>query len=305
MKKILFYRDYHGFTGGHLKVWNYFEYVKYSKFFKPKIYFTNNSNFDGENPWCENLDNRESDWKPELSNALFVAGMDWTAVPLEYNKPVINFIQGLRHSNSNDLRYLFLNRLATRICVSEEVADAISSTGIVNGPVLVIKNGLDSKNFPAKKPIKDIKVLIVGYKKPALAAQVHELLKKSGIEVHLLTRMIARSDYLSLVARSVITIFLPCQAEGFYLPALEGMGLETFVICPDCIGNRGFCFDMQNCISPIYSLDGIVSACHEAIAIHSTGSAEKIISSGIQQFNAHSLIEERCRFIEILDSLNI
>jgi glycosyltransferase involved in cell wall biosynthesis len=305
MRKILFYRDYHGFTGGHLKVWNYFEHVEHSNIFKPKIYFTSNSNFDVENPWYDNIDDRESSWKPELSDALFIAGMDWTAVPLEYNKPVINFIQGLRHSDINDLRYSFLNRPATRICVSEEVADAVTSTGIVNGPVLVIKNGLDTKDLPAKKSIKDIKLLIAGYKQPSLAAQVHESLKKSGIEAHLLTRMIMRSDYLSLVARSAITLFLPCQSEGFYLPALEGMGLETLVICPDCIGNREFCLDMQNCISPIYSLEEIVSACHKAIKIYSTGSAEKIISAGIQQFNAHSLKEERCRFIDVLTSLNI
>jgi hypothetical protein len=305
MKKILFYRDYQGFTGGHLKVWNYFGHVKSSNIFIPKIYFTNNSNLDVENPWYDNVDDRESSWKPELSDALFIAGMDWTAVPSECNKPVINFIQGFSHSDSNDLRYSFLNRPATRICVSEEVADAVASTGIVNGPVVVIKNGLDSKDFPTKKLIKDIKLLIAGYKQPALAAQVHGLLKKSGIEAHLLTTMIRRSDYLSLVGRSAITLFLPCQIEGFYLPALEGMGLGTLVICPDCKGNRGFCLDMQNCMSPNYSLEGIVSACHEAIKIHAAGSSEKIISAGIQEFNAHSLNEERCRFIDVLTSLNI
>ena len=35
-----------------------------------------------------------------------------------------------------------------------------------------------------------------------------------------------------------MTLFLPNQREGVYIPGLEGMALGTLVVCPDCVGNR-------------------------------------------------------------------
>ncbi|WP_133240045.1 glycosyltransferase [Limnohabitans planktonicus] len=304
-KKILFYRDYQGFTGGHLKVFNYFEHVKHSNNFNSKIYFSKNSNYILNNSTSINSEDLELNWEPELADVLFVAGLDWSVVPFDIDKPVINLIQHVRHADPNDFRYNFLRRPAIRICVSQAVADAIISTGIVNGKTFVIKNGVDPLDFPEKNVYKDNQVLIAGYKKPELAAQIAQELNKLGIKNHLLIKMHERFDYLSLVARSAITIFLPCESEGFYLPALEGMGLGTLVICPDCIGNNEFCFHMQNCIVPIYSLEGIISSCCEAMEMLSTNYSEKIRTNGELQFKAHSLKEERARFIEILNSIDI
>lgn len=304
-KKILFYRDYKIFSGGHLKVFNYFEHVKFSNNFHPKIYFSKNSNYVFNSSISINPNDVELSWEPELADMLFIAGRDWNAVPVDCNKPVINLIQGVRHADPNDLRYNFLRRRAIRICVSQAVSDAITSTGMVNGEVLTIKNGINIKDFPKKNLNKDIKILIVGYKKPELAAQIAEILTKNGIRNHLLTKMKERSDYLSIVARSEITLFLPHDSEGFYLPALEGMGLGTLVICPDCIGNHEFCIHMKSCLMPIYTLEGIISSCYEAIAMLSTGSSAAIKMGGLLQFNAHQITNERYHFNKLLSSFDI
>ncbi len=51
MGRVLFYRDFHGFTGGHLKVWNYFNHTLQSENYQPYISFTPNSLWDSTNPW--------------------------------------------------------------------------------------------------------------------------------------------------------------------------------------------------------------------------------------------------------------
>ena len=303
MKKILFYRDFQKFSGGHLKVWDYFNHTKASGICEPVIYMTPYSLLDVSNPWVANGSAGLINWMPKEVDALFIGGMDWLAVPEDYNKPVINLVQGIRHADPRNLLYGFLQRPATRICVSQEVADAITSTGKVNGPVFTIPNGLSTVGFPTPASERDIKVLIAGYKHPALAAQLATTFEADGIKVQCLTKQIARHEYLSLVARASVTVFLPQEREGFYLPALEGMALGTFVVCPDCIGNRGFCFHEENCLRPPYDIHSIASSCREALARISSGSAMEILSGGFRQAKVHSLSEERRLFLEVLYSI--
>ncbi|MBD2484156.1 hypothetical protein [Planktothrix sp. FACHB-1365] len=56
-QSILFYRDYGGFTGGHLKVWDYFNHVQFSKRYSPSIYFTPQSSWTANNPWANSDQN--------------------------------------------------------------------------------------------------------------------------------------------------------------------------------------------------------------------------------------------------------
>ncbi len=51
MGRVLFYRDFQGFTGGHLKVWNYFNHTLKSKDYQPYVSFTPNSLWNSTNPW--------------------------------------------------------------------------------------------------------------------------------------------------------------------------------------------------------------------------------------------------------------
>ena len=48
---VLFHRDFRRFTGGHLKVWNYFNHVRDSDWYEPRIAFTSESIWDETNPW--------------------------------------------------------------------------------------------------------------------------------------------------------------------------------------------------------------------------------------------------------------
>src|SRR5437868_10493379 len=93
---VLFHRDFQRFTGGHLKVWNYFNHVIASKWFEPRISFTPESKWDETNPWFKSAEYL-TDWIPENADVLFLAGKDWKFVPREtlqrYQRPIINLIQ--------------------------------------------------------------------------------------------------------------------------------------------------------------------------------------------------------------------
>lgn len=267
MKNLLFHRNWRGFAGGHLKVWEYFNHTKESTLYEPEIYLSPHSLRDQANPWIANAENVVNEWKPSEADALFLAGLDWKNVPENYDKPVINLVQSLRHALPGDPRRAFLRRRATRICVSRQVAEAIVSTGEVNGPVVTIPNGVNLARLPHPAEERDITVLIAGYKEPDFAEGLSDLLHTSGIHALCLTRQLPRSEYLSLVARSRVTVFLPNRllGEGFYLPALEGMALGTLVVCPDCVGNRDFCIHGNNCLMPEYATVALNESCIEAL----------------------------------------
>ncbi len=304
MRKLIFHRDFRGLTGGHLKVWDYFKHTKESAFFEPEIYLSPISLSDALNPWIAGGEKVSNQWNPGLADALFLAGLDWLAVPDDCTNPVINLVQGLRHALPEDPRYAFLSRRATRICVSQQVADAIVSTGQVNGPVFAIPNGLDLANLSVPVKEQDIPVLIAGYKEPHFAEVISDSLRTRGIPVFCLARKIPRSEYLSLVARSQITVFLPNQllGEGFYLPALEGMALGTLVICPDCVGNRDFCIDGYNCFMPEYSIQALSAACLEALHLD-RAQIHSIQKNSRTMAESHNLEAEKKSYLGILDAL--
>jgi len=95
MRKILFYRDFQELSGGHLKVWDYFNHTKASGLCEPMIYMTPDSLFDVSSPWVANGEKILTNWTPNEVDALFIGGMDWLAVPDDYKKPVINIIQAV------------------------------------------------------------------------------------------------------------------------------------------------------------------------------------------------------------------
>ena len=161
MKKIvLFYRDFQRFSGGHLKVWHYFNHVRASNEYEPRIAFSRDSKWDETNPW---RDAREFvvEWKPETADVLFLAGTDWRVLQDRqlHSQPIINLLQHPRHADAKNETRKYLRNRALRICVSQEVADAINATGEVNGPVFVIPNGIDLppvRPNPAKRGKIDI-----------------------------------------------------------------------------------------------------------------------------------------------------
>lgn len=307
--KVLFHRDYLRFQGGHLKVWHYYNHLKNSKKYESKIYFTKQSIFDDGNPWKDTVVLR--DWEPSKADVLFLAGLDWQAVlnsQLFLNKkntlPVINLIQGLSHAEVNDVKYSFLKEKAIRICVSKDVAEAIQSTGQINGPLFTIPNGLDLENLPTPLAIesKDIDLLIVAIKKPDLGIALEQKLNKSFKKIITITHLLPRADFLSLINRCKVCLCLPHFAEGFYLPALEAMALGALVICPDCIGNRSFCFDGENCFCPAYDEVSIIAAAQRAATL-SSNERFKFIQNSKQTVNKHSMQHEASQFLDIMSNI--
>jgi hypothetical protein len=76
-RRLLFYRDFRSFTGGHLKVWHYFEHDQSSRFFKPEIYLTPESFAVPDNPWTGIQPPPMQAWQPEAADLLFLGG-GWT-----------------------------------------------------------------------------------------------------------------------------------------------------------------------------------------------------------------------------------
>ena len=288
-------------------MWEYFKHAQSSSFSRTNIYFTPDSVWD-KNPWAEIKNSKVEVWNPSSADILFLAGMDWLALSEQQRifppAPVINLIQHVRHADKKCPLYEFLKYPATRICVSQEVADAINATGQVNGSVLVSPNGIDHSIFPERiKPQeKDIPLLIVGLKEPEMAKQLSDSLLQKNIKSLVITKHLHRYDFLSLLNRANTVVFLPNYKEGFYLPALEAMYFKALVICPDCIGNRTFCINDVTCMLPSYTIQALVS-CVEKSFSFSLEKRHNLIEKAYQ-YALHSSIEkEREYLVSVLEGL--
>lgn len=300
-RTLLFHRDFRGLTGGHLKVWHYYRHSLESSRFVPRIHLTPSSTRGPDNPW-HGVDPAPLDaWRPDEAAALFVAGLDWEAVPDPSPRPVINLIQHVRHAQTGDPRRRFLQRPAVRICVSAEVAEAILGTGEVNGPVHTIPNGIDLENIRAA-PVRDVEVLVAGLKNPAFAIDLGERIRGAGLTVQVVTAMLPRGEFLELLSRARVVVTLPTRDEGFFLPALEAMAAGALVVCPDCVGNRGFCLDGVTCLRPPYTLEGLADAA-VTISRLSPSAADAMLHAASARARGHGLDRERRAFLEILDVL--
>ena len=320
-RTVWFYREYVRLFGGHLKHSHYFDHVLRMPGFTPRI------TFGGEEPLNETLARERRQlwpageqgvgmrWEPEHRDVLFLEGAsDWPYLiksGLEtLTNPRINLIQHVRHAHEDNVRYRYLAERAVRICVSQEVADAISATGRTNGPVLTIPNGidvapvgLDGKGLPAGYEKRCRSIVIAGYKSPDLARGLSERLDAERIEHLLVMEFLERSTFLDLLANSRIAVCLPRAEEGFYLPALEAMASGCLVVTLDCIGNRGFCLPEENCLVAEPAPESLFRATKSALA--TSGSERGRLLRRAQDTAAeHSLDVERVRFHAILADID-
>jgi glycosyltransferase involved in cell wall biosynthesis len=231
--------------------------------------------------------------------------MDWQIVPDNLSTPVINLIQGIRHAEIGDPRREYLRRRALRICVSTEVQEAIATTGIVNGPIVTIPNGVDLPKFDmnALSSFKSTELLIAGMKNPKFASQLSHKLGEYGYTSSLLLKKIERDDFLNQLRVARIAILLPQEKEGFFLPALEAMAMGCLVICPDCVGNRSFCNDGVNSFRPAYTMDATIQAVLHADNLEASR-IDLMKKQALLTVEKHSLANERMSFQKILAKLN-
>ena len=307
MRVVLFHRKYRRFTGGHLKVWHYFNHVLSAPGFDARVHFDVNSSWDKSNPWVQTPDRVVESLNGLNPAALFVAGRDWQRLDqlgiLNRGIPVLNLIQHVRHGADWSIQSNFLDRKAIRLCVSEEVADAVAEAGS-HGPIVVIPNGVDvpivSLDDLSPRPVD---LLIAGLKQPAMATRAAAQLAGTGRSIEVLTDAVLRSDFLDAMRRARVTLFLPNETEGFYLPALEGMALGTIVVCPDCVGNRSFCIPGVNAFRPAFQFDDLVHDTELALTMDETA-AEALRRAAMETVSNYSLDTERLKFHDVLADLD-
>ena len=244
-------------------------------------------------------------WSPRTGDILFLAGLDWRyhfdggfdSLP----NPIINLVQGVRHAEAGTELYKYLALKAVRICVSQEVADAIRATGHVNGPVIAISNGIEALSITSKSA--RIPATIVGYKDPELAQALANRLSAKGIKNRCLTKFIPRNSFLSLLSQSRVAVCVPKAEEGFYMPALEAMGFGCLVVTIDCIGNRGFCFHDHNCLIADRNVDSLAEATMRALntRLIKRWRMQRTARSTARQ---HSLSKERRQFHAVLQDID-
>lgn len=283
-KRVLFYRDFRSLQGGHIVHAQYMRLLAAMPGYDVRLFLTPESAPIAESPWATFADRLERTWNPDEADIHFVAGLDWRAYPrehaLENEKPFINLIQGLRHADQENALHAFLDRRAVRICVSDEVRAALEATGRCNGPLVTIPNALtrDVAELPGVR--KEVSVAIVAIKQPALAEEVAEALRRTGLDVEVVHRC-ERGAFLERLARARLVVALPLAREGFYLPALEAMALGCIVVCPDCVGNRGYCHDGLNCMVPrAYTASAIVDAVRAALALSDDARSSLLSAAG-------------------------
>ena len=306
MRTVLFHRKYRRLHGGHLKVWHYFTHVLAAPGFEARVLFDIDSAWDASNPWHaarEQVIERLDQVEPDL---LFIAGRDWQRLDklglLDRGLPILNVIQHVRHADDWSIQSHYLSRKAIRICVSQEVADAVAAAGSV-GPIVVIPNGVDIPLEAPDEGPRAVDLLIAGLKQPVLAKRTAAALAGSDRIIEVLTEHLPRETFLALMRRARVTLFLPNEEEGFYLPALEGMALGTVVVCPDCVGNRSFCLPGFNAFRPEYDFEALIAATELALVLP-VAEREALLTGARETAGLHSLERERAAFHQVLGEID-
>ena len=300
MLTMLFVRDYTSFTGGHLKSSHYLGHAAAFPGIEPILYLTGQGRARADNPFLATGARRVE--RPVPADIYFAGGLDWEVLDAAgidtSNRPVVNLIQHLRHADPTDPRYRYLSRSALRICVSPEVAQAVSATGRANGPVVTIENGLDLDELPlvTRQP-EPGRVFVAGWKNPDLARDLAHCLR-SDLHMDLADGQIPRPEFLDRMARAEIAVTLPHAREGFFLPALEAMALGIPVIVPDCGGNRSFCRDQETCLMPEPHVEALA---HATLTLAARPELRAHLrANGSATAREHSLDRERTRFHAVL-----
>lgn len=305
-KTVLFYRDFQEYTGGHQKVADYFSHLQSTTEFTVDIAFSKATRWDSSNPWFPAYQDKAGDYFPAKYDYAFLAGVDWqvyVASERKPNQPIVNFIQHVRHADPAQPMHRFLSEKAVRICVSQEVADAIKATGLVNGPLFTINNGIAIPAIEASH--KQYDVFIFGPKNPELARELEAELTQQGINAFVINHWLPREQLLGALAASRVAVLLPGKTEGFYLPALESMRYADLTVVPDCVGNRSFCHDRQNCLFPAYNTPALVAAVQDGLALVQQPDQLNIFKRNcVDTLAYHSLERERTEFLDLMRQLD-
>lgn len=307
-RTLLFGRSYRAFTGGQLKIRNYFDHVLLDGKYEPWIYMTRKSNPSLANLWSDKRERIIKNYDYRNADVIFLAGPDWLFLKqsqrFDIDKPKINLIQDFYAIDPHHHWSGFLKYPAIRICVSEELRHALLKTGKVNGPLISIPNGIDLSQFePQPMNNKPWEIAIFGQKNPSMAISLFESLVRKVPKVKLFTEKIERAELLKQYSLTKIAILLPYKVEGFFLPALEAMASGCIVIVPDCIGNRSFCLHEKNSIVTEYSEEALETAVLAHMRKPETVLA-KYQNNALRTAKSHSILNERKLFLNLLANID-
>lgn len=306
---MLFHRDFRGYTGGHGKVWDYFNHAL-ALGWDAQVFLTPGSISEG-NPWLSMPQRIVPDWRPGPDDVLFLAGTDWLAFDARLARdpdakrlfPVVNLIQHVRHAVDDPdvpLRR-FLTRRAWRICVSTAVAEAIAATGSINGPIRVIPAALNLPPIDAPAT-RGADVFVGALKQPDFGIALGERLSAAGYRADVCTVLLPRTAYVTRLAQARVCVMLPHPTEGFYLPGLEAMAIGCPLVMPDCIGSREYARPEANCLVPARDLDAIV----EAVArLDDPLVVSGLVAQGSTTAEHYRLERERDAFASVLCEMQV
>ncbi len=300
MLKILFLRKFKKLSGGQIKVREYFEHCAQHPALKPFVYFTPDSIHTRSLLWRDVPAERiVHELAPETYDAVFLAGKDWDLLPANLGGvKIINLVQHVKHAEEGNARFSYLARPAYRICVSQEVFEAIKPHA--NGPTHLITNGVSLDLFAPRAEKASNAILIWARKNPALGQRLHETLLGRGLGCSLLVDYLPREKFAEVLQHADIFVALTNPTEGFYLPALEGMASGCAVVCADAVGNRGFCVHEQTCLTPAWGdYDEHVSMIERLV--HDEDLKETLRRNASARAQNFSLQNERARFFQFLE----
>lgn len=301
-RRMLFHRDFRGYTGGHGKVWDYFNHAL-ALGWDARVYLAEGSLRGHDNPWMAVPERIEPQWRPERADVLFLAGMDWQALPrtLDGRRPVVNLVQGVRHADPALPLHGFLDRPAWRVCVSRPVADAILATGRVTGPVRVIPAALRLPDALAQEAGEGEGIFIGALKNPELGRGLAAALRGRGHRVELHEEWLPREAYLASMARARVAVPLPHASEGFFLPGLEAMALGRPLVMPPCVGSAEYAADGVNCLMPAATAEALAAAVEDLLAQPQL--RRRLVGEGHATALRHAPAAERAAFAAVLEEM--
>jgi glycosyltransferase involved in cell wall biosynthesis len=300
VQKILFLRKFKKASGGQIKVRDYFMHCLHHPGLDPYLFLKPDSDNKADEVWNDIPKDRiVSNVQVEKYDMVFIGGGDWRRFPeaIDGKKKIINLIQHVKHGNKKGRLFQYLERSAFRICVSQEVAEAIAP--YANGEIVVINNGIPLDIFTKNAEKVENSILIWARKNPKLGKKLHEKLGIQNEHVSLLLDNVPREEFARRLGKTDIFVPLPNETEGFYLPAIEGMASGCVVVCSDAIGNRSFCKHGETCLMPGFDdFDGHVRMVSLLLAEPSY--KERIRRRGGEIAQTFSLASERKAFYKFL-----
>lgn len=302
-RRMLIYRDYHGYTGGHGKFLDYIAHVNAHPDWNADVYLTSGS-AAMDNPFLE-LPGRVSRWDPRDCDALLLGGMDWMAVPEAVipTRPVVNLLQHVRHAEAGSPLRAFLSRRAIRVGNSSLVTEAVRTTGEANGALLTINSGVDLAHL-AEIGRRSIErdVFIDAAKQPQLGTALAERLEQHGLRVQLHIKRTPLADYLRTMAAATIAVPLPDRTEGLYLPGLDAMAMGRALVQPDCIGSRAYARDGDNALVPTREVDALAGAVMRLRA--DAGLCQRLVAAALATVAGFGMDAERREVHRLLDHID-